>query len=613
MRFGGRTLILFFLLPILLGSCGNKKSDDSTSSSAAYVVKAVNQLHLAQSFTANTPKGFKNSTALQLTDACTSEFGNNDPQTTACNTMADIQSRFFSGTGPTDIKTRLAGLDGSLNSMLSNWSSSYVPCLDSSRTTSGTYAISQMGVQSNTPFTFPPYALTSVALKSTFLNSFALDTGDTVKLSCFDANGGDAKTGVGNGYGFDEASGTWYLYSLGAQHIGMYGSADQNDNIQMWFNIGDTSFATDQGQDATEKTKGSSIYGGSTGIVQILSKPSQGLIGLSQVGVGIGPGCGAQLLMNSATLYFEGNVNNYGVCTDTDFAVTSTNLHNADLDKVAVCMNVSGSTVTPTSDLSACVNSGLISLDDNGDVVSPFAAAGLKYLTADQNSTVAKAIKVRAWMGSFFMANTDLSALPPLGGVKLATADQLQVTGFSKNSFQMNRTTAASNQTTSVSALCSATGLALQSTMTESFQISIADIAAAQKAVDSSATAASVVSSINTAVQNTGDASAVILVPITGTKGTSFTGTFAGTATAKLDTTSIGTATLALPAKDGVLSQLASIAIPSTTQVTESSVFTVTLSGKLTMSCSNKNDILRTVSAKAGLASLVWFVKQDKK
>ena len=569
-------------------------------------------VHLAQSFAANTPNSLKSSSSLRaasLTDVCTSQYGANTPAATACSTMLDIQNRFFSGTGPTDIKTRLAGLDDTLNSTISSLSGAFVPCLDASRTVATSYPIQAVGSDPST-FTFPPYALTTVPLKSTFLNNFSIDTGDSVQISCFQAGStADATAGIGNGFGFNATTGTWYLYSLGAQHIGMYGSADQDDNISMWFNIGDTSYATDQGQDAAEKTQGTAIYGGSTGIVQILSKPSLGLIGLAQVGVGIGPGCGAQLLMNSSTLYFVGNVNNYGSCNASDFSASG---YNADLDKVAVCMDVSGTSLTPTSDLTACVQSGLISYDDSGNIVSPFATAGLKYLTGDETSTVSGAIQVRAWMGSFFMAGTNLSTIPPLGSVVLSTDDSVQVTGYSRISFSLDRTTAAANQSTSVTALCSATGSDLQTPLTESFQLTVPEIVTAQQALQSTTTAAMVVGTINAAMANTGDAAPVMLIPITATRGTSFSSAFSGTATVTVDSTTVGTATLTLPASDGALAQTAIVKLTSIPTVTATSTFNIALSGTLTLQCANQNSTERTVAVKPGSASLIWYQSQSQ-
>jgi len=590
-------------------SCGKSNSGGSSGGGKTYSFKAVNSTHLAQSFAANTPTGFKSSTSLQLLDACATQYGSGSAQATACSTMADIQSRFFSGSGPTDIKTRLSSLDTTLNSAIENVSTSYVPCLDSTRTSAASYTISETGV-GNATVTFPAFALTTVPLKSSFLNSFSIDTGDTLKLSCFDGSNGSASTGVGNAYGFDSSTGTWYLYDLSSNHIGMFGSSDQNDNINMWFSIGDTSYATDQGQDADEKSKGSSIYGGSTGIVQIISKPSLGLVGLTQVGVGIGPGCGAQLLMNSSTLYFVGNVNGYGQCFSSDFAVTSSAIHDPNLDSVAVCMSVSGSTVTPTADLSACVASGLISLDDSGNVVSPFSNAGLKSLTA--LSGVSSAITVRAWMGSFFMSGTDFTKMPPMGGVTLQPSDTLNVSGYSASSFAMNRTTTAANQNTTVTALCSATGSSTQTTMNESFQLLVSDIVSAEQAQNSKITTATVVSNINAALANTGTAAATISVPVTGIRGTSFYGTFSGTATATLDSTTLGTGTLTMPAKDNTMSSTASINFPAKSTVTSSSKFTVTVTGTLTLTCNNTNNISRTVSAKAAVPTIVFFNKNKK-
>ncbi len=587
-------------------SCGNKSSNGNSGNGSTYTFNAVNRTHLAHSFSATTPSGFKG-TGLHLADACTTQFGSGTPQTIACRTMADIQSRFFSGLGPTDIEARLSSLDTSLNSAISNVSTSYVPCLDSSRITSSTYTISQVGDTNNTSYTFAPYSLTNVPLKSSFLSNYSLDTGDSLKLSCTDASGDDAKAGIGNAYGFDSSTGTWYLYSLSSNHIGTFGSTDQNDNVEMWFSIGDTSYATDQGQAAAENISGDKIYGGSTGIVQIISKPSLGLVGLSQVGTGIGPGCGSQLLMNSSTLYFVGNVNNYGSCFSTDYNVTNgTSTHNASLDSVSVCMDVSGSTVTPTPDLSACLASGLISKDDNGNIVSPFSHAGLRYLTANPSSGIIGAIAVRAWMGSFFMANTDLSSLALFGSVAINSSDTLKVNGYSASSFAMDRTTSAANQNTSVSATCSSSGSAI---MNESFVLSVSDIFSANSSFNSKLTEEDLVTTMNAAFKNTGDAATQISVPVLGTRGTSFYGTFSGTATASLDGNTLATANLTLPGKGGLMSDTVKLVLPNTITVTDSSKFKIEITGTLNLTCDNSNTVSRTVAVKAGVPSLTWYEK----
>ena len=627
MRHPWYAILLVVTATILTASCGkkSKKSDnpvaETTDTGTTYTFNAVNTAHLAQSFDANTPNGFKTVTALaglldsSATTLCHSQYGFGTPEDIACETMADIQARFFSAS-PTNIHDRLADLDKTLNSALTSLDGAYVPCLDSSRTASTTYAaFYAAGAQNPTAVTFPPYALTTVPLKSTFLNNFSLDTGDALKLSCFNfsSNSDGSKKGAGQAYGFDAATGTWYLYALSDSHIGTFGSVDQANNINLWFSIGDTSAKGDKGQDAAEKASGTAIYGGSTGIVQIISKPSLGLVGLTQVGTGIGPGCGAQLLMNSSTLYFAGNVNSYGQCWDTDFAVATGSTHSSTLDNVQVCMDVSGTTVTPTPDLTACVKSGLITLDDSGKVVSPFAAAGLKYLTANSSSGVAGAVVARAWEGSFFMGETDFSAMPPFGEIRLSGSDTVQVSGYSAFSYALDRTTAAAKQSTSVTASCAATGTALQSALSETFQLTVAKIVAAQQTISPSSSSSPtsmsdmVVAQMNTAFANTDATAATITFPMTGTRGTNFYGSFAGTATVKLDGTAIGTAKLTMPGTSGAMSATGSVTIPVGTQVTADSVFDVTVTGTLTLTCAAAQAVTRTVAAKPAVPTLTWY------
>ncbi len=598
-----------------LHACSNKKDDDtqSTASTVAYSTKANAAVHLAQTFTANTPKSFTATTALQrtaLVSACTTEFGQGSAAATACETMSDIQQRFF-GAGPTVIKDRLADLDLALNSALEQTSSSYVPCLDTQRSSAGTFPISKEG--GSTDITFDAYSLTAIALKSTFKNGYAIDTGDSVSLSCFSADSAaSAKAGIGTGYGYKD--GTWSLYQLGAQAIGMFGTADQHDAINMWFRIGSNSPSQLSTQAAGE-VAGSAFYNGSTGIVQIISNPQTGLVGLTQVGSGIGPGCGARLLMNGTSLYFDGNVNNYGACTASDYDANPTNgqpAYSASRSSVKVCMDVSGTTVLPTTGFASCVKSGLISLDDNGDPVSPFEAAGLKNLTADMGSSSSAVIKARAWMGAFFMSDTDLSAIAPFGWVTPQANETVKVEGFSRSSYAFTRTTLPAKQSSSVTAACNAASADQSATVEETFELNVSDLLKAEMALRTDASEDSILAEWKSALTNTGDSAAMISLSVTGIRGTTYHSGFEGTVTASLDGASVGTGTLALPPASGPMLATADVRLGSSLVLTNTSKFTVAVSGTLALSCDSSNAIVRTVAVKPGLPALVLQVKQKE-
>lgn len=604
------SMFLIFFTP----ACGQKKNltKDEATGGTTYTVSNSTHPHLAQSFYANTPNGLRSGTTLHLADseaACDEKY-TDAAEKMACKTIIDVQNRFFVA-GPTVIRTRLSDLDSALNSMLERTSSAYVPCLDANRNTAATFPINIEGGTKD--INYPAFELTPVLLKTTYTNGLTFDTGSSLQLSCFDANaqgtGGDAKTGIGTGYGFKD--GKWYLYMLQSNSIAMFGSSDKEDSIDMWFTIG----GTDPSANTANITSETSNYAGSTAVVHIISNPKNGLVGLSQVGVGVGPACGAQILMNNSTLFFSGNLNKYGQCTDKDFDNTgSGGSHNAAYDDVQICMMVSGSTVKPSADgLTSCVKSGLITFDADNKLVKPFAAAGLKNLTADLDSIVLGALKARAYMGIKFMLGTDLSNIPPFGWVNLGGNDFINIDGYDSYPFSFLRAEKTDSEANSLTSACNADASAMKKTITESFTLTVPDIIAAIKSNISNKSDSDILTSMTKGFANTGEASPVIEVPITGIKGTSFQGSFSGTTVVTIDGTTVGTGNLALPAADGTMMSTGKITLTSLPVLSSTSSIKIDLTGTLTLSCDNSNSTERTVLARAGVAKLTWFQKSEKK
>jgi hypothetical protein len=254
----------------------------------------------------------------------------------------------------------------------------------------------------------------------------------------------------------------------------------------------------------------------------------------------------------------------------------------------------------------------LISLDESGNPVSPFEAAGLKNLTADMSSSASDALKARAWMGGFFMAGTDMSAVAPFGWVSLQPSDTLEVDGYSKSSFAFTRTTAAAKQSTSVTAACNAAAAQQQTTVDESFELSIADLLAEEVERRTDSTEDAILDEWNTALKNTGDAGAVVNVSVSGVRGTTFRSALSGTATVALDGTTVGTGTLTLPTESGPMVASANVSLGESLALTKTSKLTVAVTGTVSLSCDNAISTSRTIAVKPGLPQLVLQVKQSQ-
>ena len=625
--------MLWALGALVLGfsGCGKNSATNPTSDSGgvtgsgggihqSFTTSSTAQVHIKQSFTANTPQGFRASTTLNLDalgDACDSQYGRGTSQSVACQTMGDIKNRFFSA-GPTQISAALAELDSRLNSLVQGTNTKYVPCVDTGRTP-GTYPIDSEGGGTKS-ITFPAFALTNISVKTTFKNGTTFDTGLSLNVSCQTSIGsGDSAINLAFGY----ANGTWSLYEETPQQGGYFGTIDSDDNIELWLSLGDPK--RDSAQDGVESATADpkKVYAASTHISQIISKPKLGLIGMSVMGSGIGPGCGAQLLMNASTLYFRGNVNGYGACYSGDIFDGRSDYpsYTASRADVEVCMNVDGTTLTPSTDgLDTCVRSGLLSRDSNEAIVSPFASAGLKYLTTNSSSTTTGALKARAWMGSFFMHGTDLSTTPLLGTVTVDAASSVSPSGLTRSSWELTRTTAASTARAAVSAACNADTATRTAAMNETYELSVASILS-QSPRDPNAKVngqtmtddqwnTSLIQSFNTALQQTGTGAPTVDLAISGAAGTTYRGTFSGTMTVLVDGTQVGTASFALPASNGKFVDTQKATLQAAT-LTATSKIQVKVTGNVTLSCDNAISTTRHVGAKPGLPHLVWYLKKS--
>jgi hypothetical protein len=593
---------------------------------------ALNSINMSQSFEANTPRSFRGSTGFRMasaedecnadngnqlaTERCNVEAGGNisgtgrdEAKFQACISVSDINCRFFQPS-PTNIKDILTSFDVRLNGTIEAYSQMYTPCFDSSRTAAGTFEIGVEGGSKAIPF--GPFALLDLPVKSTFKNGWIFDSGLSLSLSCLSASS-DGKGKYAYGY----KNGLWSLFqqeTIG----GIFGTSDSKDNVDLWYALGDSNRDADEQaqEDAAvgNATLQAGLYPMSTTIANIISRPEEGVVGISMVGAGVGPGCGSSLIMNNKSAYFKGNINNYGSCGDADYAPTGTNgspSHSVSLDDVEYCLDVSGATPV-LANISSCYASGLLVKDDDNNLVNPFTARGLKLMTANMNSTVAGVLKARAWMGSVFMRDADVNSVAPLGGVVAEKNVVVNVVGYSGKTRSMERTTAADKQATSVTAACNATSnttATLAETFAFNFADLVADVAAKKEGSSGVPTAAILLTDFNLSLANTGDASAYVEIPVQRTRGTTYRGNVEATATLTLDGATVGTATVSIDSANTDALTTAKIPLAGLT-LTETSSLAVTLGGTLTLSCDAATATSRTVAVKPGLPRLVWYGKE---
>ncbi len=252
----------------------------------------------------------------------------------------------------------------------------------------------------------------------------------------------------------------------------------------------------------------------------------------------------------------------------------------------------------------------MITLDSSGNVISPFAAVGLKHLDANVADTGTGEIYTRAWMASTFMNGTDMSKVAPFGVVALAPSQTVTVAGYTANTISLARTTAAANETTAVSAPCNASASQLEKSMNESFELTVPEITTETMKLQTSATAASVLQSINASLANSGQTAPAIQISVGGTTAATYQGSFTGQAVVSLDGTKVATQTLTLPTASGVMQQQVSIPLGSTLTATATSKFDVAVTGTLKMTCPSSDATSHTVSAKPGVPSLTLYSSQ---
>lgn len=110
--------------------------------------------------------------------------------------------------------------------------------------------------------------------------------------------------------GFGKKAGVWSLYQEQSNGMGAFGTVDASDNIDLWMAVGDRAEASTLDAREAVGTPARTAYAQSTGLAHIIAKPNLGVLGISLIGSGVGPGCGSQVIVNDSALYFKGNINN---------------------------------------------------------------------------------------------------------------------------------------------------------------------------------------------------------------------------------------------------------------------------------------------------------------
>jgi len=635
------TLAIYTAVVLTSAACGKKNdSDDESANSETEKTLvsgiAVGPLNLAIKAEAATPPAFKASTGLAKADStaiCTAVHGGSGDSRTegyyACKAAYDAREEFFQS-GPAVIRSRIDSVENRLNEYVGRLANYEIPCLDP-RHTETRVATVVTGADSSSEQEVPPYALKTFSSATTFSDNHTVDFGKTFYFSCKDSFGDTANFDILLG----RKDSTWYLgenmkYGPStpaddASTIKHLMSLDANDNMEIHLSLGSKSLAESTATNPETlgyTTLKNDIYKKSTGFVQVIVRPTEGIIGASTL---MNNGCGQRLVMNDVAVYIEVNSNNYGVCYSDDVWINDSGYTGAAYSSVKTtlkgCLRVDGTLPEPLLTLDLCEESGLLVAKDGGGYEDPFSKYGIYALSSNLASPPTGGHAMRAYHGARLWPElaTNINAMQK---IYIPETAELVVADYASISMPFNKAADAvdSNETV-VSAACNAAEATREKTFTQKLEIKISEWVAMnlssiseldkQQSTEEEIKA-KILEKIQGDLANTGDAAPVVSTRVTRSLGANFRAVGIGTYTLKYGDATVGTATVdqSSLANDKGQSDV-TIAFSSIPTIAEDGKFVLEYVGKTRLECNNAVSTNRKVNTQLGLASLRMFSKPE--
>jgi len=260
-----------------------------------------------------------------------------------CVFAADVKCRFFSESGPTQIKQILGNVDDSIKSVQTK-SNEFLPCLDP--------VANKDGFEYNDEV-FEKYK--SVEFDTVFEGfkdkgggDLTVDLGFNYAVSCFTtAESGNAGNWGGFGKTVDEAGNKIFtVANFGGAENGRNGgvaTVDQDNNVNFW---GIVSRSDAETVDELEQ---------SNALIHLKSTAENGHIELAFAGKNVGPDCKMQMITNGKYLFAKVNANAALKCTTDDSGHQPNFIFDA-------CLKVDGEKIA-TTDISNCTAENLTEAD----------------------------------------------------------------------------------------------------------------------------------------------------------------------------------------------------------------------------------------------------------
>ena len=628
-------LATFAVLALVSSSC-NKKDDSTTDAQNAPSEKtqiagiAVGPLNLAIKAEAATPPAFKASTALAAPDStaiCTGVHGGSGDSRTegyyACKAAYDAREAFFQA-GPAYIRNRIDAVESRLTDYAARLANYEIPCLDPSHTAVRTASVAR-GANTTVDEEIPAYALKTFSSATTFSDNHKVDFGKTFYFSCKDSFGDTTDIDILLG----RKDSTWYLgenlkynASTSADNAGTLKhlmSLDANDNMEIHLSLGTK--ALDQSTATNPETLGystlkNSIYKQSTGLVQVVVRPTEGIIGASTL---MDNGCGQRLVMNDVAVYIEINSNNYGVCYGGDIWTNESAYTGPAYSSVKAtlkgCLRVDGALPEPLLTLDLCEESGLLVAKDGGGYEDPFSKYGIYALSSNLASPPTGGHALRAYHGARLWPDL-ANLINPMQQIKIPDSAELVVSDFTKISMPFAKASDAvdSNETV-VSAACNASDSAREKSFTQKWEMKVSDLLAMEKIPENEVNPpteaefkAAMLEGMQSSLAQTGDQAPVVFTQVTRSLGANFRAISIGAYTLKYGDATIGTATVdqTTLSQDKGKSDIA-ITLSSIPTLAEDGKFTLEFSGKTRLDCNTAVATTRKVNTQLGLAGLRMF------
>ncbi len=631
-----KTLAIYTAMVLASTACGKKSSSSDESVTTATEKTLVNgiavgPLNLAIKVEAATPPAFKASTRLAEPDStaiCTGVHGGNGDTRTegyyACKAAYEAREAFFQA-GPAYIRNRIDSVESRLNEYVGRLANYEIPCLDPRHTETRVASV-VTGANSSAVTEVPPYTLKTFSSATTFSDNHTVDFGKTFYFSCKDSFGDRAAFDILLG----RKDSTWYLgeslrNETEDETMKHLMSLDSNDNMEIHLAMGsntliDSTATNPETLGYTSLRNG--MYKNSTGLVQVIVRPTEGIIGASTL---MNNGCGQRLVMNDVAVYIEVNSNNYGVCYSDDIWTNDSSYTGAPYSLVKTtlkgCLRVDGTLPEPLLTLDLCEESGLLVAKDGGGYEDPFSKYGIYALSSNLASPTSGGHALRAYHGARLWPDvaTNINAMQKIPVPETA---ELVVADYFTISMPFNKAADAveSNETV-VSAACNSAESAREKTYTQKWEIKISDLITMQESTtpesekqltNEDERKVNLLARIQKDLTNTGDAAPSVVTRVTRSLGANFRAVGIGTYTMKYGDATIGTATVDQSTLTSDKGQSdVTISFSSIPTITEDGKFALEYVGKTRLECNTSNSTNRKVNTQLGLASLRMYSKPE--